>query len=68
MPYNLCAHRKLRSVCAIAQSDQNLRRPPEEALDHLLATVTRAKPLISLHKLGIHVIRYILPCCNPYIV
>ena len=44
----MCAQRRLRSACAYAQSDQSLRCPPEDALDHWQPRLYFAKTLISL--------------------
>ena len=44
----MCAHQRLKSVCASTQSDQSLSLPPEETLDPCLPIKRPSKILIGL--------------------
>ena len=44
----MCAQRRFRFACALAQSDQSLSFPPEETLDHLQPIERPSRTLIRV--------------------
>ena len=66
IPSNIFAQRRLKSACACAQSDQNLRCPHEETLHLWLLEMHTVKTMIKLREcagwsessLGAHALRY----------
>ena len=53
LPSDMCAQQSLKSACAFAQSDLNLRCPHDETLHHLLSKMRPVKFPIRLCECGI---------------